>query len=184
MSDTNRIQLQTIKLQCVSCGGNLDISPDMMNFACGYCGTQQTVERIGGTISLKLLKDAISKVQVGTDKTASELALKRLQEELAIVQDKIISVDGFIFTQQSYTFAVVFILGAIVICAICVYLFPRDQSLGAAIILGLIWFGCSYIWVNNRIRTIKENNEPLKKLKAEEAMIQERIAEHKAIVDS
>ena len=39
------------------------------------------VERRGGTVSLKIV-DAIQKVQAGTDKTAAELALRRLAEDL------------------------------------------------------------------------------------------------------
>jgi hypothetical protein len=54
----------------------------MNKFACGYCGTEQILERSGGTISLKSVTDAIAKVQTGTDKTAAELALYRLPYEL------------------------------------------------------------------------------------------------------
>ena len=39
------------------------------------------VQRRGGTVSLKAVTDAISKVQTGTDKTAAELALTRLDLE-------------------------------------------------------------------------------------------------------
>ena len=75
-------QTQIIKLNCQNCGSSLDISQDMENFACGYCGTSQMVERKGGIIQLKKVADAISKVQRGTDKTAAELALARLPKEI------------------------------------------------------------------------------------------------------
>jgi len=75
-------EIQTIRLSCNGCGASLEISPSMTHFACGYCGSNQIVERKGGTVSLKSVTDAIGKVQVGTDKTAAELALKRLTEEL------------------------------------------------------------------------------------------------------
>jgi predicted RNA-binding Zn-ribbon protein involved in translation (DUF1610 family) len=74
-------QTRMIPLRCVSCGGKLEITPDMSRFACGYCGAEQFVERRGGTVALKAVTEAISRVQVGTDKTAAELALRRLQEE-------------------------------------------------------------------------------------------------------
>lgn len=74
--------LNVIPLKCASCGSNLEITAEMTSFACGYCGASQVVDRQGGTISLRLITDAISKVQVGTDKTAAELALKRLSGEL------------------------------------------------------------------------------------------------------
>jgi hypothetical protein len=54
----------------------------MEQFACGYCGIAQRVERIGGTVALKPVTDAIAKVQLGTDKTAAELALHRLPHEI------------------------------------------------------------------------------------------------------
>ncbi len=57
----------------------------MTRFACGYCGTEQIVERKGGTVILKGLSEAINRVQAGTDKTAAELALRRLTDEMQAV---------------------------------------------------------------------------------------------------
>jgi hypothetical protein len=74
--------MKVIPLRCTSCGASLEISPDMEQFACGYCGASQTVQRQGGTVSLKPVLDAISKVQSSSDKAAAELALVRLQKEL------------------------------------------------------------------------------------------------------
>lgn len=75
-------EVRVIKLSCVGCGSNLDISQSMNRLACGHCGTQQIVERSGGAIHLRGVAEALSKVQVGTDKTAAELAIKRLSKEL------------------------------------------------------------------------------------------------------
>ena len=77
------MQFQTITLKCPSCGANLAITPEMDTFACGYCGVQQMVQRSGGTVSLKLIEEAIARVQLGTDRTAAELAIRRLREDLA-----------------------------------------------------------------------------------------------------
>ena len=77
---------QTITLKCPSCGANLAITPEMDTFACGYCGTQQMVQRNGGTVSLKLIGEAIARVQLGTDRTAAELAIRRLREDLSAVE--------------------------------------------------------------------------------------------------
>lgn len=76
------IMLTSISLKCSNCGANLEITNEMSTFACGYCGASQIVERSGGTVSLKLLTTAISNVQIGTDKTAAELAINRLKDEL------------------------------------------------------------------------------------------------------
>ena len=71
-----------IPMKCTSCGGSLEISSEMEHFSCGYCGTAMLVERKGGTIALKMVTDGLKAVQAGTDKTAAELALKRLESEL------------------------------------------------------------------------------------------------------
>ena len=82
MSDSIKI----IALRCTSCGGRLEISPDMSEVACGYCGTNLAIERRGGTVALRMVTEAIGKVQAGTDKTAAELAIRRLSEEIADLQ--------------------------------------------------------------------------------------------------
>ncbi len=81
--------LKVISIKCANCGGNLEITPDMEQFACGYCGASQVVQKQGGTISLKLVGDAIKQVQVGTDKTAAELAIKRLSGEMESVSQQV-----------------------------------------------------------------------------------------------
>lgn len=77
--------LSVFNLKCASCNANLEIKPETTTFVCGFCGASQVVERHGGVISLKLLTDSISKVQAGTDKTAAELAIRRIKEELSDV---------------------------------------------------------------------------------------------------
>lgn len=84
MSDQARV----LTLKCPSCGADLEITADMDTFYCGYCGTRQMVQRRGGTVSLKLVGEAIARVQVGTDRTAAELALRRLSDELASIQSQ------------------------------------------------------------------------------------------------
>jgi len=71
-----------ISLNCASCGAKLDVYEDMERFSCSYCGTELIVQRRGGTVALKAVTEAIRKVQIGTDKTAAELAIPRLEIEL------------------------------------------------------------------------------------------------------
>lgn len=79
----------SISLKCTGCGSSLDITSDLEVFACGYCGARQLVRRSGGTISLKPLEEGIARVQEGTDRTAAELAVRRLREDLAVVDSDI-----------------------------------------------------------------------------------------------
>ena len=71
-----------ISLNCANCGAKLEVYDDMERFACGYCGTEMLVKRRGGTVALHAVTEAIKRVQVGTDRTAAELALVRLGTEL------------------------------------------------------------------------------------------------------
>ncbi len=79
-------QIKVVNLNCPSCGAPLEIHGDMERFACGHCGSEQIVLRRGGTIGLRLVADAVARVQVGTDKTAAELALVRLDKEVGAAQ--------------------------------------------------------------------------------------------------
>ncbi len=71
-----------ITLNCPNCGGRLEIYDEIDRFACSFCGSEMLVQRRGGTVALKRVETAIRKVQVGTDKTAAELAMPRLRAEL------------------------------------------------------------------------------------------------------
>lgn len=74
-----------LALKCAGCGAALEITPDMDQFACGYCGLSQRVDRNGGTVSLKRLEAVVQKIQDATASTAAELALPRLKRELAAI---------------------------------------------------------------------------------------------------
>ena len=85
------MELKIIEMKCPSCGGSLEISSGMDRFACGYCGASLAAVRQGGTVSLGFVSDAIAKVQIGTDRTAAELSLRRLSEELLALKNERIS---------------------------------------------------------------------------------------------
>ena len=76
-------------LTCPSCGGRLQITSDIDIFACGYCGTELRVRRGGGIVSLAPVVERLDKVQVGVDKTASELAISRLRAEISRLEAEI-----------------------------------------------------------------------------------------------
>jgi len=71
-----------VTLTCPNCGGKLEITNDIERFACSYCGTEHVVRRSGGVVSLIAIVDGLKGVKTGVDKTASELAIKRLEGEL------------------------------------------------------------------------------------------------------
>jgi predicted RNA-binding Zn-ribbon protein involved in translation (DUF1610 family) len=71
-----------VTLTCPSCGGKLQITKDIERFACGHCGNEHIVKRSGGIVALEPVVEGLKKIQKGTDKTASELAIRRLKEEI------------------------------------------------------------------------------------------------------
>jgi hypothetical protein len=76
-----------ITLSCPSCGAKLNISEDIERFACSYCGQEHIVKRSGGIVSLSPVVAAIKDVQYGTDKTAAELAIVRIQKEISELEE-------------------------------------------------------------------------------------------------
>ena len=71
-----------ITLTCPSCGGKLQITTSMERFACEFCGNEHVVIRQGGVVYLKPIIETLQNIQVGTDKTVSELAIARLKNEI------------------------------------------------------------------------------------------------------
>ena|GEM_PF-3226017 len=79
---------EIIKLTCPSCGAKLDLTKDVERFACSHCGNEHIVVRRGGIVSLKPVVEALEKVEAGTDRTASELAMARLEKEIYFLRQE------------------------------------------------------------------------------------------------
>ncbi len=71
-----------VTLPCPNCDGKLEISNDIERFACSYCGNGYVVKRGGGIVSIIPITDEIKKIQTSVDKTAAELAILRLKNEI------------------------------------------------------------------------------------------------------
>lgn len=70
---------QTVRLTCPGCGAKIEVTEDLSRFACAYCGNEVLVNRAGGAVSLI---PVLEKVEDGTSKTASELAIVRLTGDI------------------------------------------------------------------------------------------------------
>lgn len=82
--------MKIFNMKCPNCGGSLEVGEDTTQFTCGYCGSEQFVERKGGMIQLRLLEDSVVKIESNTNRMANELALERLKKELEVLsQNKI-----------------------------------------------------------------------------------------------
>ena len=124
-------QLGIISLKCPNCGAGISVTPELDVFACGYCGAQQMVQRGSGTVSLKLLGEAIARVQYGTDRTAAELAIRRLREELASVEFERSKIETGI--SGGYVAIGVNVIAAAVSLVIAGMLFSRREPIPALI---------------------------------------------------
>jgi hypothetical protein len=77
-----------VTLACPSCGGKLQITNDIERFACAHCGNEHLVKRSGGVISIAPIMDSLAKIQEDTDRTAAELAISRLNNELIALEER------------------------------------------------------------------------------------------------
>jgi uncharacterized Zn finger protein (UPF0148 family) len=72
-----------VTLACPSCGGPLRrTAADRDAYVCAHCGQEHLVTRSRGRVSLAPLAEGLRRVQAGVDRTASELAIKRLSAEI------------------------------------------------------------------------------------------------------
>jgi predicted RNA-binding Zn-ribbon protein involved in translation (DUF1610 family) len=178
-----QVTVQTLTLKCINCGANLEISEDMTRFACGYCGTEQLVQRRGGTVALKPIANAIARVQAGTDKTAAELAIRRLKEELNDINHKYNQRVGEANVQRSRIGNESLWILAIA-CAVGVVFIKDIGCPGALIILGI---GIA-ISLFNRHQGHQPINEDLERdlepIRLEATKIREKIELNKTLIDS
>jgi hypothetical protein len=77
------------RLTCPACGGKAAVSNIEDRFTCEYCLTDFQIERKGGQVQVKPLVEAMKTLKGGVDRTASELAIKRLEIEIQILQKKL-----------------------------------------------------------------------------------------------
>ncbi|NOT05083.1 MAG: hypothetical protein HOP27_10845 [Anaerolineales bacterium] len=75
-------------LSCPSCGAKLQIGNDLEKFACSHCGNEHVVKRGGGVISISPIIEQLKSVRTGVDKTASELAIRRLHQEIENLENE------------------------------------------------------------------------------------------------
>lgn len=72
-----------LTLACPTCGGQLQITPDIDRFACTHCGNEHLVRRGAGIVTLAPVIDSMDALRRATDRTASELAIRRTRDEIA-----------------------------------------------------------------------------------------------------
>jgi ribosomal protein S27AE/type IV secretory pathway TrbD component len=184
-----------LKLSCVNCSAPLEIGADLERFACGYCGTNQVVERSGGTVALRRVADAIQAVQRGTDKTAAELAVPRLQRELAEARkeraEALKAAEEKRARQLGGRRGLTFLVGLVIffVGLILVTWLSSSESIGSAIFL-ITWAWMislvaipTFVFFKVKLPP-DERATALAPFDATIARIEQRIQENKAILDA
>lgn len=175
-----------VTLSCPSCGGKLQISNDIDRFACGYCGQEHIVKRAGGLVSLAPVLEAISGVQQGVDRTASELAISRLEREIAGLEERKLQLYTSYPPAGDSGLPVIFLIfGGISACAGTLLGFA-DNGTKCAFIFGIILLGIGLYGLftqsqakSSREKIMEEAIPPIDKALNEK---KRDLAKHKNIV--
>jgi predicted RNA-binding Zn-ribbon protein involved in translation (DUF1610 family) len=80
--------MKSAALSCPACEEVLKVPEDMETLACTRCGTQLTVARGKGCVSLKMPREIKQQIEADTkaqERAASELAIIRLNQELGFL---------------------------------------------------------------------------------------------------
>lgn len=116
-----------VSLTCPTCGSKLQVGRSFEQFACGYCGNEMIVKRSGGIVALepvlasldrietgvRAVEQSVSVLRPGVDNTASELAIQRLDKELAGLQYQLSTIEPVGMTGASIL-AIVGVVGTII----------------------------------------------------------------------
>lgn len=167
--------LGIISLKCPNCGAAVSITPELDVFACGYCGAQQMVQRGSGTVSLKLLGEAIARIQHGTDRTAAELAIRRLREELATLEVEKQDIAGVI-SAGNFTVGTIGIV-VIISLVIAVVLLKSSEYIQGAVAIGFGVFMATRAAKKVKTSCLLESHLR-KKLSIKEADIRRQLEQH------
>lgn len=164
-----------VTLTCLSCGGKLQVTNDIERFACSYCGTEHVVRRSGGLVSLAPVIESLGKVQTGVDKTASELAIRRLREDIKGLKSKLERIE---LQQGNKTASGIFIAFLGVVSLFVQYLVQYLFSGLGFLVFGLL---CIAIGVWMAVSGRKKSDEERKLAQAIKEK-QSQLNQHESIV--
>jgi hypothetical protein len=164
-----------INLTCPKCGGKLQITNDIDHFSCGYCGNELIIQRSGGAITVAPIVEGLKEVKVGVDKTASELAIKRLEGEIA-----------YLFAQRANVAthsSCVILIGVIgfffLFSSILAFLFGLSDGGVASLLVALLVLAPTVYLYNNENQKFTKNVVPIDRAIAEKV---KELEKHRANV--
>jgi predicted RNA-binding Zn-ribbon protein involved in translation (DUF1610 family) len=174
--------LTSVNLKCLNCGANLRIGSSVVEFACEYCGASQIVDRDGGVVALRLLSEKVDRIQDTVDRTAAELAIQGLTDELDDLEtnfnrlEESTSAQGDLLRQGFFM-----LFGLICIISIGVGTFSSVFGIAVAI-AGFIWLA---VLRKGRISRLDSDFEKQSKPLIDKGVaIKKSIIEYEKIVNS
>ena len=166
-------------LTCPTCGGKLQITTDIDRFACSHCGNEHIVKRGGGIVSLSPVVEGLKEVRSGVDKTASELAIERLQKEIySLTYQRATKQGSWKGTSISLLIAVPFLL------FICTFIFgfnEGDSYIGGIVML-IISIVVTYYFFRFIINRDKEEKKKLTPIDVSIKKKKDELRYHQRIV--
>lgn len=165
------MSVNSVNLSCPSCGAELEIAENLDRFACSYCGSKQIVSRSGRTVSLSLTVEKLEGIKLGVDKTASELAIKRLREDIinleegkkSIHTDKDSSIKSIRFVAKILiVVGIIFLMGGIgnfSISSLTSYLLIFGGVAGS--ILSVMFFRASIVYSSQCDKKLRDTEQSI-----------------------
>ncbi|MGJ5815784.1 hypothetical protein [Paludibaculum fermentans] len=166
-----------VPLSCENCGGKLEVYEDMTRFACAHCGSEMIAEHRGSTVILKSVRDAIQKVQAGTEKTAAELSIVRLRQEIAEKDEEIQQAQA-----EAETISRGFLLSLAVIAILGLWITVDGTWLGVFLWIPAAAIGLIYYSGNKSLRMKARRHT--EQARVERDSLQLRLASAQQIADS
>jgi hypothetical protein len=107
-----------VLLSCPTCGNKLQATADVDRFTCAACGNEFVIRRGDGTVSVAPLVAEMKDVHQAVDRTAAELAMIRLQQELTGLEARRGKARGD-FARRFRSFGLVPVIAVVLILAPC-----------------------------------------------------------------
>lgn len=85
---------QTLKINCPSCGGTSSQMAGVIDFKCDYCGTRYSVNQASHSLHLIPVLESMQVIQTSVDRTATELAIRRLRDDIFQIESQLYQFAG------------------------------------------------------------------------------------------
>lgn len=92
--DSVTTKLSLVSMTCPNCAAAVKVAATTDTFVCSYCSSSLMVDRGAAVPELRRFEASMTKLERGTDRVSSELALVRLTKELEKVEYQLIVIKG------------------------------------------------------------------------------------------